>query len=136
MIYHGIGLNEETVVKYFNAAKSAQIGKPWIGLFRDYLAYCLYNDFQPMQYTINDPFVRAMVIQNAVLFQIDFVENPVIGKLKRIMPLPRGMTKEILRYPVTIWPDSAYSHIVGLLPSFNGPVAKDTREAIRRAVGI
>lgn len=136
MIYNGIGLNEETVIRYFDAAKSAMIGKKWITLFREYIVYCLYSqDFQPMRYCIVDPFVRSVVISNAVMFQVDFVESAALGKIKSIRPLPRGIAKEILQYPLSVWPNSAYTHIVGLLPSWEVENAPDTREAIRRAVG-
>lgn len=136
MIFHGIGLNEETVVKYFAAAKSAKIGKKWITLFREYLEYCLYEkDFQPMRYCIQDPFIRAMVIPNAVMFQVEFESSVACGNVKNVRPLPRGIAKEILQYPLSVWPNSAYTHIVGLLPSWEVENAPDTREAIRRAVG-
>ena len=125
MIYHGIGLDEDTVLKYFAAAQNAYISGVRLLNIRSYLDNCCHSEdcFISQRYHIKDPFVRATVIPNAVVFHVEFEAKPVLGEIIEIEPIPRRYVEDIIDM-TPVCPNTAYSNIVGLWhPSYSAHAA-------------
>jgi hypothetical protein len=115
MIYYGIGLDEDTVLKYFAAAKNPDIRGVRLKNIRGYLDQCCHAEdcFLSQRYHIQDPFLRAMIIPNTVLFRVEFEKKPVLGEIIEIKPIPRRYVEDIIDM-TPLCQNTAYGSIVGL----------------------
>jgi len=122
MICCGIGLDEDAVIKYFAAAKNQSIWGVRLKNIRDYLDDCCFpaGSFYAQKYHIQDPFIRAVVIPNTVMFHIEYEEKAVLGEIVEVEPIPRRFVDEILEI-TPVCRNTAYSNIIGLYhPELSG----------------
>jgi len=118
VIYHGIGLNEETVVKYFNVAKDSSLGKMDRKVIRSYLNECSVPELSLWQYRIRDPFERLVIVPTFVQYSIEFEEIPCLGEVVDIGPIRQDAIEAIIDANIhqdTTMLNTAYTYVVGYL---------------------